>query len=780
MSRRHYLAIGLLAGVTIFCEIALTRLFSVVQYYHGAFLAISVALFGFAVSGVFVMLRGERMGRERLDATLARYGLLFAAAIPLSFYTYLYAGVAPALASAGAPGVLAAAAEYALLALPFFASGVCISMLLTHGAADANRLYAADLVCSALGAVAVIPALSLLGGPRSMLAASALAAAASLPFGYATRATRFLAPAAVLAALACLVMIPPSAFDSWRLRKPDSVVATEQIRWNAFSMVGVGPLTDGGATRSIIIDNSVSTAMTRFDGRSFDRLPYLRRDFAAAAYRLEPEARALVIGSGGGRDILVALSNGAQHVRAVEVNPLVYRTAAELFGDFTGGVYALPGVQPVIGDARSYIANSHERFDVILASLIDTWAASSAGAFALTENLLYTTDAFRDYYAHLADDGILSVSRWHPFETPRLISTAFTAWEEAGVQDVRRHAVLLRTPPPRDFGNQIVTLLLKKSPFTPDELRTLELFAAEARLSIGLSPSYVEDPIVIEYFAKKGGSAQWEGLDLSAATDERPFFFNMLLPSTQALRMLGLRQPSPIETIAFEGNLSATRVLIQLLCAVVLLLSALVAAPLLLRAGTVRRPGWGAILGYFACLGLGFILIEVGLLQRLILLLGQPVYALAAILSTMLLASGLGSFASARIGAGRIGPRIAALLAGATVLLVAYAFWLPDVIDALLGRPFPVRLGAAVALVAVPGFLLGMPFPSGLRALEHVGARALVPWVWGINGAMSVMASVSAIVLALEFGYTAVFGVGAACYGLAALLVRRWAAAAAA
>jgi spermidine synthase len=775
MARRHYLAIGLLAGVTIFCEIALTRLFSVVQYYHGAFLAISVALFGFAVSGVFVMLRAARMGRERLDATLARYGLLFAAAIPLSFYTYLYMGLAPALSGAGVPGVLAAATEYGLLALPFFASGVCISMLLTHGAADANRLYAADLACSALGAVAVIPALSLLGGPRSMLAASAIAAGASLLFRNETRATRFLAPAAVLAALACLAWIPASAFDAWRIRKETFVVASEQIRWNAFSMVGVGPLTDGGASRSIIIDNSVSTAMTRFDG-SIEQLAFLRRDFAAAAHSLKRGGRVLVIGSGGGRDILVALSHGVQHVRAVEVNPLVYQTAAELFGDFTGRVYALPGVQPVIGDARSYVANSSERFDVILASLIDTWAASSAGAFALTENLLYTTDAFRDYYEHLADDGILSISRWHPFETPRLLSTAFTAWEEAGAEDARTHAFLLRAPPPYG-GNQIATLLMKKSPFTPSELRELRRFAAEARLSVAMAPDYAEDPVVIEYLAKRRASAQWKDLDLSPATDERPFFFNMVLPSTQALRMLGLRERSPLETVAFQGNLDATRMLIQLLLAVVLLLSALVAAPLLLRGGSVRRPGWPAILGYFACLGLGFILIEVGLLQRLILLLGQPVYALAAILSTMLLASGLGSFASARIAPDRIGPRIGALLAGAFVLLVAYAFLLPDVIDALLGKPFAVRLAAAVALVAVPGLLLGMPFPSGLRALERAGARGLVPWVWGINGAMSVMASVTAIVLAIELGYTAVFLVGAACYGLAAVCVRRWAAA---
>jgi hypothetical protein len=239
--------------------------------------------------------------------------------------------------------------------------------------------------------------------------------------------------------------------------------------------------------------------------------------------------------------------------------------------------------------------------------------------------------------------------------------------------------------------------------------------------------------------------------------------------------MLGLRTPSSFETAAFQGNLSATRMLIQLFVTVVLLLSALVAVPLLVRGGAVRRPGWLSILGYFACLGLGFILIEVGLLQRLILLLGKPVYSLAVILSTMLLASGCGSFVSGRIGPTRLAARLSVLLCGACGLLVAYALFLPNVLSALLGAPWPVRLVAAVALVAVPGFLLGMPFPSGLRALERIGARSLVPWVWGINGAMSVMASVAGIILAIEFGYTAVFLLGAGCYGLAAVLLRRWA-----
>src|SRR4029450_2839835 len=213
MSRRHYFAIGALAGTTIFCEIALTRLFSVVQYYHGAFLAISIALFGFAVSGVFVTLRAERFSRQRLDGALARYALLFSISIPVSFYAYLYVGVEPRLAALGVPGILAMACEDALLAVPFFGSGVCISLLLSHGAEDANRLYGIDLASSALGALAVIPALAWLGGPKSMLAASAVAALAALPFRRAARGARGLAPALALGAAAAAVLLPAREFE---------------------------------------------------------------------------------------------------------------------------------------------------------------------------------------------------------------------------------------------------------------------------------------------------------------------------------------------------------------------------------------------------------------------------------------------------------------------------------------------------------------------------------------------------------------------------------------
>jgi hypothetical protein len=777
MARRHYFAIGAIAATTIFCETALTRLFSVVQYYHGAFLAISVALFGFAVSGVFVLLRGHAFARERLDGALARYALLFSLAIPLAFYGYLYVDFTTLLRGLGLPAFLAIGCEYALLALPFFGSGVCISLLLLHGAQEANRLYAADLASSALGAVAVIPALAWLGGPKSMLAASAAAALVALLFAGAARHVRWLAPATAFAAFAVLAAVPAQRFEQMRLRKPAMVVATEAIRWNAFSMVGVSPEEPPPSRRRhIVIDNSVTTVMVPFKG-DFSQASFMKQDYTAAAYQLHPKPRVLIIGAGGGRDVLTALVHDARHVRAVEVNPLVFETSAYLFGDFTGRVYLDPRVTPVIGDARSYIANSHEQFDVVLASLIDTWAASSAGAFALTENLLYTTDAFRDYYQHLTPDGILSISRWHPFETPRLLATAFAAWREAGVADPRQHAVLFRTTQQAGFKEQVSTLLMKKSPFTPEELRVIERFCSESRRVVALTPSYVSDTVVSDYLEGSHANGSWSGVDWSPATDERPFFFNMVRPSTQLLRMLGLGAAGQFEENAFQGNLAATRSLIHLLGAVGLLLVVTVGVPLAARGGAVRGPGWLGILGYFACLGLGYIVIQIGLLQRLILLLGQPVYALAVILSTMLLASGCGSLVAGALAPLRLRARLSLLIGATAALLVAYAFLLPALIGALLGSAFGVRLAGSVALVALPGFLLGMPFPSGIRALEGIGRRGLVPWVWGINGAMSVLASVTGIILAIELGYTAVFLLGAACYGLAALLLRRWPAA---
>jgi hypothetical protein len=779
MLRRHYFAIGAFAGVTLFTQVALTRLFSVVQYYHGAFLAISLALFGFAVSGVYVFLRPHAFTRERLDEQLARYGTLLATAIPTCFAFYLYLGVEPILAALGLPekrGVLVVGIEYLILAVPFFASGVCISLLLQHGAAQANRLYATDLIASAAGAVLVVPGLGLLGGPKTMLLGSAVAAAASLPFCAALGRGRFVAPALGSLAVLALLAAPQSAFNQMRLRKPPLVVAAEPIFWNAFSMVGVGAKEQSGRypSRHIIIDNSVATEMVAAS-RAAEEPDWHQRDWNALAHRLRPDSKVLIIGSGGGRDVLVARAHDQKRIWAVEVNPLVMGMANDVFGDYTGRVYSAPNVEAVVGDARSYIANSSEQYDIVLASLIDTWAASAAGAFALTENLLYTTDAFRDYYDHLSEDGILSIARWHPLETPRLLATGLEAWRQEGVDDPRRHAAMIVTPPTMMQAGRIVVLLMKKSPFTAKDGETLAAFCRETGASCALTPDAVAHPLVAQSLASWRGQplpASWAGLDVEAVSDERPFFFNMVRPSTQAGRMLGLGFVGSPQ--GFQANIEATSMLVQLVVAVVILLVLTIGVPLWLRFGTIRGSSVGTLLGYFTCLGLGFILIEVGLIQRLILLLGKPVYSLSLILSSMLLASGIGSYVSGRPEVARVekGLPWVLLLAGAILLVQALA--LPQLIRALLGLPLAARLAASVVVVVIPAFFMGMAFPSAIRVLSTRQGDALVPWVWAINGATSVLASVLAILLAIELGYTVVFLAGTACYLGAALLFRLW------
>jgi hypothetical protein len=608
--------------------------------------------------------------------------------------------------------------------------------------------------------VLVVPVLATLGGPKAVLVASFVALAAMVPFRTAVPAGRVVVPVLLVVSLVAIAGLPSQMLNKFRLRKTSALVAHEPIFWNSFSMVGVNE------DQKIIIDSSVLTEMLRGD----QELPNLRRDFSAAAHRLRPGGRVMVIGAGGGRDIRVALAHGQPHVRAVEVNPLVVHMANEQFGDFTGRIYEAEGVEAVIGDARSYLANTDERFDVVLASLIDTWAASAAGAFALTENLLYTSDAFLDYYEHLNDDGVLSVSRWHPQETTRLLATGLEAWREAGAAHPREHAAMLLKDAPG--YPPTVTLLMKRSPLTAADLEELDRFATESGSSIALTPARIDSPVIEKYLER--GEAPWPDVDVEPVPDDRPFFFSFVRPSTQLKRLLGLSEPGG-EMIWFRANIDATRMLIHLFLGVIVLLAFTVAAPLALGAERARVPDWAAVVGYFACLGLGYILIEIGLLQRLILLLGKPVYALAVILSTMLLASGLGSLASGRLspqGLRRVLPR---LLGAVTVVLALYSVLLPSVIDAALGAPLVVRFLVSVALVALPAFVLGMPFPSGLRLLEASGRVALVPWAWAVNGGLSVMASVAGIILAIEFGYTAVFLLGTLCYLCAAPLLLRWA-----
>jgi hypothetical protein len=460
----------------------------------------------------------------------------------------------------------------------------------------------------------------------------------------------------------------------------------------------------------------------------------------------------------------------------VEVNPIIANQVVKgRYAGWDGDLYRNPRVEVVVDEGRSYIRRSGELYGSIQATLVDTWAASSSGAFTLSENNIYTVDAFQEFLAHLAPGGILAVTRWYdpgnPKEFLRLVALGREALERRGVDPAHVHEhVLLATD-----GERRATLLLNRDPFTDADLATAADTAVEGRLQLLFTPRPTKQPFNTDrfldsYLRAPDGAAFLARLsyDASPTTDDKPFFFFTLRRNEMAsiLTRLGSLDLK---------NLGVAILLLLLLLSLALTL-VLVIAPLfiferqLLRADRQRKV---RVLGYFLCLGLGFILVEIGFMQRFVLFLGHPVYSLAVILASLLAASGAGSALSSW-GTSRYGltgyVRRAVLILGA--VLAVYAVVLTPLFHALLGIPLEARIFLAVVLVSVPGVLMGALLPSGVRAANELG-RGTVAWAWGLNGAASVVGSILAMALSMNFGFTLSLVVGIAVYLTGMVLLTR-------
>jgi hypothetical protein len=438
----------------------------------------------------------------------------------------------------------------------------------------------------------------------------------------------------------------------------------------------------------------------------------------------------------------------------------------------SGGLYRRPGVRVFVEDGRSFARRSREKYKLIQATLVDTWAATAAGAFALSENLLYTTEAFEDYLRRLDDDGVIAFSRWGfspPRESLRIVSLAIAALQRQGAAEPWRHVVVAQDGGPGTQMTLMDTVLISRSPFSAADLaRISELAAGQTRVLYrpGDSPESSEFARLLLAPDRESFYRHYP-IDVRPVSDDRPFFFyNAQLRDAAAY--LRLARARDIDVKINEAlPLLARLVAISLAAVAVILLL----PPLVLRLRGGGRPGLFPL--YFAAIGLGFILIEVALIQKLILFLGHPTYALTVVVFTLLVSSGLGSAWSERAAAAGDRRRAAILVATAALAVVIAALAAP-VRDACILWPLPARAMAAAALVAPLGFLMGVAFPRGLKRLE-AAAPGWVRWAWALNAAASVLGSVLAIALALTVGLTATLHTGAALYLCAALtlLARR-------
>jgi predicted membrane-bound spermidine synthase len=758
---RVYSGVALTSLATLLFELSLTRIFSVVFYYHFAFLAISIALFGLGAGGVFSYVLPA--SKDRPFAKLAWLSALNSLLVCLALAVVL-------LQKSGA-GNWSLALVYFTTALPFCGAGVILSSAISETIERVDRVYFFDLLGAAGGCLLLVPFLNYFGGPGTILAAAALFAAAGAVWQGADRSVaRRLNIAWAAALLACLIFNASYHFIDVRYAKGMQLKNEIFVKWNSFSRIAV--TREGSEAGMIVIDADAATGIAGLDLDKFskaDQKKISARDGPGLAYVLRPGAKTLIIGPGGGWDVLRSLASGSRDITGVEINPIIATTIMrERFPNLSYNLYQRPEVHIVVEDGRSFVRRSKTKYDVIQATLVDTWAATAAGAFALSENNLYTTDAFRDYLQHLTPEGILSFSRWGfepPRESLRLVSLVIEALLEMGEARPWQHVIVARE------GDTVVgaldTIIVGRQPFLREDISTAETAMTDADMTI----TYLPDRKIRNDFTRLLRSPDPEQFqadypfDISPVDDDRPFFFYTVQPRDIWDYLANA------STVQLDYKINRAVPLLFGMMAVSLLATAiiLVLPPMLLGARLPSRKGVRTFLLYFLLIGAGYILVEVALIQKFVLFLGHPTYALTVVIFSMLVSSGVGSYWSRRaIGGDRV--RWMKALGLIALLVAALAVVVSFTLSGAVGLPLWLKVLITVLLIAPAGFVMGMAFPIGLNQLES-WHKPSVRWAWSINAASSVLGSVGALVSAIYAGLFQTMLLGSLFYAGALLVV---------
>jgi spermidine synthase len=759
------LTLALSSFSALLLELALTRLFSVVLFYHFAFLAISIALLGLGAGGVYAHVRQQALKRHTMRGIACACAVVTAIAIPIALEVVLHIPVSLKLTGGN---FIRLTAIYACSAVPFFLTGVQFAVIFARESSRIPRLYGADLAGGALACLALVPLLNWMGGPNTILFSALIAAVAAIVWSPSARTRK--QTIGIAAALALLMIVNRSG------KLMDVVWAkgirrenVEFSRWNAISRVEVDRAADGG--RLIVIDADANTFIMNADPRHWEGSQWqehLMSSPAAAVNAIRPRGDYAIIGPGGGVDVLRAVANGSPSVTGIEINPIIANTIMrDRYADYAYHLYQLPQVHLQVSDGRSFIRNASSQYDVVEMTLVDTWASTAAGAFALSENNLYTTQAFREYFQHLKPDGMIAVTRWEfqvPREALRVASVASEALHESGVQDVSRHFIVVAQDELDEDGIN-VSVLAKKSEFTTEEENAVRQYvAAHEPLQVLYTPSERQDNAFSGLIRSNDpyGFSQSYPYNVTPVRDNAPFFFC----TVKAGKILRLGSDDAMD---WKVNLGIAVLGMLLLISVVAVVVFLM-LPLLVSRAASSQPG--LVLLYFVAIGLGYILVEVTFIQRFVLFLGHPTYALTVVIFLMLLSSGAGSVVSRSwLSYSR---QVWVPLAAISAALIIYVGVLPGLLDHFVGAPFPAKLVISAALLAPLGFVMGMPFPTGLRALaERVDRETQansIEWAWAMNAGSSVLGSVLAIVIAIQFGFNVTLACGAVAYALALLL----------
>lgn len=776
--RKIPLAILLCSLASLAFEVLLTRIFSITLWYHFAFMVISIAMLGFAASGTILAIYP---GLKRLDF-IGWYTLALGVAMPTGFLLANLVAFDPVRLVWQRWEILNILLTYLCLALPFLCAGLVIATAFSLENQRVGLLYGADMLGAGIGSLGILMLMGLVPPEQGIFSISLVAVATACIVG--NRQLRIVALPFGGIILALLIIQP--AFSRPRLSPYKGLAAAlqypgaEHLRtWHtAFARIDIfkSPAVryaPGLSLRyqkrlpeqiGISIDGGEVHAVTSVaKPTELDFLEYLP---AALPYALGPRRDVLILDPKGGLPLLTARRHGAEHISSVESVSALERIIREEMHVFSGDIYSH---ESRVGLGRSWLAGTSRIFDLIDISLQGT---EPSGAFGISEDYRFTVEAFREYLEHLTGNGVLAVNLFiipPPRSELRILATLATALEEMGVRETGKHLAVIRS-----WGT--ITILAKNKPFTPPEVAAVRSFAQERRFDlIWLIGATAEESNVyvrtrdFDYF--KAFSAIISPMerdvflsgylfDVRPVRDDAPFFSYFLRFSriSETYRAMG----SKWQYFLDEGYILPF-VLVQAVVISILLL----ALPAVSGKG-VGGASWKGFLPYFALLGVAYMFVEVALIQKLILPLENPPVAVAVVLASLLISSGTGSLLSHRY------PKLAqpGIILVLALLMVLCALILPYLFTITSTWPLSIKGAFLCLIIAIPGLLMGIPFPAGLKLLGQTD-QALIPWAWTVNGIFSVLAPLLAVMTAMVLGYSGVLLMGAAAYLLAFLILRK-------
>lgn len=781
------IGIFLLCGAILAFEIAFHKIVNVQHYGSLGYVVIGTALFGFAIAGVLLSVspRFRAVPSERLVPVCAiacgltmAVSYLVAAFVPLDFTQFFLRPVNT---------IVALAVCYLGLTLPFFFGGLAIASLLGRAERGVSALYAADLIGAGLGAAVVLPMMGVVGAPYVVWNAAAVGLLAAAAFSV----RRGIGPVVAPIALALVV-----ALVGWwvtaRLDVPIHTAKREYLsdqeagrliarQWSALTRIDVA---DRGEYGMIWYDGGSMQSHMFHNGGRLENLPgHITESSGTLAYRLRPRKNTLILASAGGREVIWALSQGAERVTAVELDPSVCKLVSGKLNDYLGGLFARPDVSLVNSEGRSFVRQTRETFDVI--QIVSAYSVTmvSMGAAASMDSYLATAEAIMEYLKVLRDDGVLMISREHGV---KLLATAIEALERLGL-DPAQHIYMEHSVETYNYNS----IFIRKTPFPPEEGKIIadwvrasgaQVFHAPPAVANALGDGGRSNPEFNSTRALLGSLIAMPPAERSLrlaslkyhtdiATDDKPFF-NRINHYMQRLPQ-GASEPAEINKIADTQRAFGPVPIGDLVPAVVLLEAAVLASiviflPLVkIRPSAGRRFNRGTVLAYFSLLGIGFIALEITLLQRYILFVGDPMIAMAVVLGGLLVAAGLGSAVLSPVLA-RVNSSAYAVFGAIVVASIVYAFYLEDLFNATLHLGLTGRIVVGVLALVPLGLLLGCPFPAGLRHVHRQDER-LVGWAWALNGYMTVIGTTAMSIIIPFVGYSLMFTAGGALYLLAGI-----------